>query len=182
MNLAARALKVYVPMRIRKEKLKALFEATARAFDAPLPAIDLLTFEQCLEEFALFTKREAERRLRSGDDLREVRSALYRAAQALGKEVRERLHLESRKEVLSVGKALYRTIGIDFEGNDGGAVVIRSCFFSRFYTEPVCRIMSSLDEGIAAGLSAGGRLNFSQRITGGKPCCEAFLDFAGVAE
>ena len=33
-----------------------------------------------------------------------------------------------------------------------------------------------LDEGIAAGLSGGGKLTFSQRITEGKPQCEASFD------
>ena len=182
MNLAALALKAHVPMRIKRRKLNALFEGTAQAFNAPMPEIDRRSFERCLEQYALFTKQEVERRLQEGGDLPKVRDALYILAHSLGKELREELHLRSRKDVLSVGKALYRAIGIEFDGTAEGTVVIRSCFFSRFYSEAVCRVMSSLDEGIAAGLSAGGKLKFSQRITDGKPCCRAFFDFTGAEE
>lgn len=179
MNLFALALKAYVPNRVKRQKLISLFEATAHAFESSVPKLEGLSFDHCLESYALFTKNEIESRLQSGQDLQELRNALYLHAFNLGKELRDQLHLKSRADVLSIGRALYGAIGIDFEGSTIGTVVIRSCFFSRYYSEQVCRIMSSLDEGIAAGLSAGGKLSFSQRITEGKPCCEAFLDFKG---
>jgi hypothetical protein len=90
------------------------------------------------------------------------------------------LRLKKTEEVLSVGRALYRAIGIDFEGR-GGSVVMHTCYFSRFYDAEICRVMSSLDEGIAAGLSGGGKLIFAQRITEGKPTCEAAFDLSGGA-
>lgn len=182
MNLIALALTAYVPMRIKRQKLNSLFEATATAFGVRVPGIEHLSFEECLEKYATFTKVEVETRLRSGEDMQTVRKSLYLHAFRLGNELRQQLRLTSNQEVLMVGRALYRAIGIDFEGSITGCVVIRSCFFSQFYSEAVCGVMSSLDEGIAAGLSAGGKLSFTQRLTQGRHCCEAFFDFKGDAE
>jgi hypothetical protein len=182
MNLLVLALKAFVPMSIKRQKLLSLFETSARAFGAKMPELDHLSFEECLVRFARFTNHEVECRLRAGDDMPEVRNALYRQAYAMGKEIREQLHIKTRKDALSVERALYRAIGIDFKGKECGAVVIRSCFFSRYYSEETCRIMSSLDGGITAGLSAGGKLSFSQRITEGMPCCKACIDFEGASE
>jgi hypothetical protein len=182
MNLLVQVLQIHVPASLKKKKLRDLFESTAKAFEVDMPSLDHLTFKACLQKYASFTSEEIEKRLLKGEDLREVRGELYLHAYRLGQEIRERLHISNEKEVMSAGKALYRSIGIDFEGSSIGTVVIRSCFFSRFYSEQVCRIMSSLDEGIAAGLSGGGKLSFSQRITEGKPCCEAFLAFGEEVE
>lgn len=181
MNLIALALKACVPARIKRRKLNALFEATAEAFEVPVPELDHLSFGQSLELYATFTKEQVETRLHAGKEMGNIAEALYRHAYSLGSELREQLHLKSRRDLLSAGRTLYRAIGIDFEGNSTGSVVIRSCYFSQFYSAEICRIMSSLDEGIAAGLSAGGKLTFSRRITDGNPCCEAFLDFEGHA-
>ena len=182
MNLFVLALKVHVPKGVKLKKLCSLFETTADAFGTSVPDLDHLSFDECLEKYALFTQEQVEARLRSGADMGEVRNALYLHAYGLGSELREQLHLKSRADVLSVGRSLYRTIGIDFDGSGSGSVTIQSCFFSQFYTESVCHVMSSLDEGIAAGLSGGGKLSFLQRITEGKSCCKAVFDFRGTAE
>ena len=54
-----------------------------------------------------------------------------------------------------------------------GELRIRSCYFSSFYSSGVCRLISALDAGVAAGLSSGGRLVFSRRLTEGHDCCLA---------
>lgn len=181
MNLTGLALTAYVPTWIKREKLNSLIKATSKAFSAAPPDLDHRSFEECLEAFAVFTRDEIERRIQRGDDLQEVKEALYRYAYDMGNELREQLNLRSRRDVLSIGSALYRAIGIDFEGSSSGSVVIRSCFFSRYYSDAVCRVMSSLDEGIAAGLSDGGTMRFSERITEGKTCCVASFDFRDEA-
>ena len=182
MNLVAYALRFYVPSSLRRRKLKSLFEATAKAFEVDVPSMNHLSYKRCLEKYALFTKEEVDKRLREGNDMHETRTALYLHAYGLGKEIRERLGLKTTDDVLKVGRSLYRSIGIDFQGSSIGTVMIHSCFFSRFYSEGTCRVMSALDEGIAAGLSGGGKLSFSQRITEGKPCCEAYLEFEDLTE
>jgi hypothetical protein len=76
-----------------------------------------------------------------------------------------------------MSRTLYGILGIDFKGNPQGDVVIRRCFFSRFYSPQICEVISSLDEGVAFGLSAGGTFSFNQRITDGKTCCTAQIRF-----
>jgi hypothetical protein len=180
MNLAALIINIYVPLSLKRKKLTSLFKATAEAFDVAMPDISHLTVDATLESYALFTKHEVEKRLASGDNLNPVKDALYRHAYSLGKELREQLHVRSASDVLRTGRALYKAIGIDFKGSMNGMVEIRSCFFSRYYTEAVCRIMSSLDEGVAAGLSDGGELRISQRITEGKSACLASFGQEGT--
>jgi hypothetical protein len=177
-NLLVQALKLYVPARLKRRRLVDLFEATAEACGAPMPDLNGLSAEECLENFAVFTKDEIGRKIRSGDDMPDLKEALYRHAFRLGSDLRGQLRLKNTRDVYSVGRALYRTIGIDFEGM-GGSVVMHRCYFSRFYDAEICRVMSSLDEGIAAGLSGGGKLTFSQRITEGKPRCEAVFETGG---
>jgi hypothetical protein len=76
---------------------------------------------------------------------------------------------------MEMSSILYQILGIDFEGDTSGEVTIKKCFFSDYYSQQVCQIISSLDEGVAAGLSGGGNLSFSGRITEGKDCCRARL-------
>jgi hypothetical protein len=180
MNLLVRALRVYVPQRLVRRKLHELFEATAAACGTTVPDLTELTAEECLERYALFCRTEIGRRIREGEELDPVRESLYQHAFRLGRELRTQLRLTRPEDVLSAGTVLYRSIGIDFEGK-GDAIVIHSCFFSRFFDAALCGVMSSLDTGIAAGLSGGGRLTFTQRITEGKPRCEAIFELPGSA-
>ena len=53
---------------------------------------------------------------------------------------------------------------------------IPKCFFSAYYSGPVCRVVAALDQGLAAGLSRGGRLTFVGRITEGNAACRAILE------
>ncbi|MDD5190764.1 MAG: hypothetical protein PHE50_06965, partial [Dehalococcoidales bacterium] len=85
------------------------------------------------------------------------------------------LHVRTMDEVMQACGVVYKALKIDFRGSAGGQITIGSCFFSSFYTAHVCSIISSLDEGLIAGLSGGSRLEFEQRITEGKPCCKARL-------
>jgi len=40
----------------------------------------------------------------------------------------------------------------------------------------MCRVMEALDDGLACGLSRGGRITFTSRITEGSPACRAVLE------
>ena len=111
----------------------------------------------------------------SAGDIIEVKTGLFQNAFRMGREIRRNFRLRSPGEVMEMSRILYRFLGIDFEGKAGGDVTIKSCFFSHYYSPQVCRLISSLDEGLAAGLSDGGRLDFSQRITEDKDCCKARL-------
>jgi hypothetical protein len=80
--------------------------------------------------------------------------------------------------VMDIGRVLYRILDIDLQGDARGEVVISRCYFSRFYSAEVCRLMSAMDRGLFAGLSNGGELTFSSRITQGQPCCRAHFTWA----
>jgi hypothetical protein len=76
-----------------------------------------------------------------------------------------------------MSELVYKIIRIDLQGGPEGHILIRKCFFSHYYSYEVCRVISSLDEGLLAGISGGGRLKFDQRITEGHDCCRARLLF-----
>ena len=50
-------------------------------------------------------------------------------------------------------------------------VVVHDCFFSTEYSPEVCCLMCAVDDGIAAGISGGGGLSFTRRLTEGCPEC-----------
>jgi hypothetical protein len=177
MGFALGILKIYVPPAFKKKLLRELFLSTARAFDTTAPNLRGLSYDALLESYAAFTKNAAARALDEGQRVAVVQEKLYANAFALGKRLRTALGLRSLRQVLTASEILYRALGIAFEGNESGDVTIRECYFSRFYTADICRVVSSIDAGVAAGLSGGGRLEFSQSITAGAGCCRAHLVF-----
>ena len=77
--------------------------------------------------------------------------------------------------------ALYGYLGIDMSAGPAGEIVVRRCLFAGYFSAPVCEVVGALDEGLAAGLSGGGELEFIERITGGAACCRARFDMGGTA-
>jgi len=177
MNLALTILDFHAPALFRRKVLCSLISATARAFEVEAPSTRGLSTRNLLETYALFTREEAERLWAENRDQSAVERRLFENASELGAALRRKFHLRSRDDVLSMSRVLYKILGITSDGRPDGAIRISECAFSRFYTGPVCRLISSLDAGAAAGISGGGRLEFSQRITEGHDCCRARLIF-----
>jgi hypothetical protein len=175
MNLFLWMLQIYLPAFIKKRKIKELFDCTARAFGCDIPKIKDLSFNQCLTKYALFTKEEVERSIQQGKDIQTIKNRLYQNAFRLGEELRNKFHITTIEEVMLLSRILYRGLDIEFHGTVQGKITINRCFFSRYYSGYVCQVISSLDEGIITGLSGGGQLIFSERITEGKNCCKACL-------
>ncbi|MBM3236442.1 hypothetical protein FJZ31_09105 [Candidatus Poribacteria bacterium] len=173
MSLLLKIRQFHIPAFIKKKALKKLFTCTALAFGCETPPIKRLPFRECLLQYALFTKEKVEEAIQHGRDLQALKSQLYQNAYQLGQELRKSFRITRIEEVMSMGKILYRILGIEFRGSVQGEVTISRCFFSRFYSSQVCQVISSLDEGVVAGLSGGGRLTFYQRITEGQECCRA---------
>jgi hypothetical protein len=167
--------RIYVPEFIKRKKVQELFRITADAFESDLPVITNLTHRECLETFAHFSKMKAEELIQFPESTDKVKQKLFQNACRLGEKLRKDFRIKTKQDVMRLSKILYQILKIDFNGNASGDVVINNCFFSSFYTPEVCRIISSLDEGLAAGLSAGGRLVFQDRITEGKDCCKAII-------
>ena len=74
---------IYIPKFIRKKKVIRLFAVTAEAFETPMPSVDGLNVEECLREYAQFTKERAEEAIRSGREA-EVKHRLHRYAFHMG--------------------------------------------------------------------------------------------------
>jgi hypothetical protein len=173
MRLLISVLQIYTPDYIKKRALMQLFDATAAAFEAEVPPIAGLDSQKCLAEFARFTQTHAEQRLRDGHEVEVVGQRLYRNAVEMGQLHRKWLRVGTMADVMAIGRVLYRILDIDLQGDARGEVVIHRCYFSRFYSGEVCRLMSAMDRGLFAGLSNGGELTFTCRITEGQPSCRA---------
>lgn len=173
MNLLATVAQFYLPAFIKKKKLQELFELTADGFQCDMPAIKGLSYDESLSAFAQFSKSKAEELLKQPNKTEEVTKRLYRNAFHMGEKLRTDFRVKTQADVLRLSKILYKVLKIDFTGNASGEIIIRRCFFSQIYSPEICGIISSLDEGVAAGLSAGGKLVFEKRITEGNNCCQA---------
>jgi len=168
---------LYAPALYKRKKLAELYCVTASAFQCEMPELKGLTFEECLRSYAEFTRDKAEESIRRGTEI-ETRRRLYNGAFAMAQEIKRNLHVERPADVIKTAKLVYKILGIEFAGDNNGGVVISRCFFSSYYSSPVCRLISSLDEGLLEGLS-GGSFRFTQRITDGNPYCRALLLFGG---
>jgi len=170
-------LEFYTPAAFKKRILRRLFSATAQAFGADMPSTKGLSCGRLLQAYALFTRAQSEKLWAERRDEDEVSRQLFRNAFELGAALRRGLRIRSREDVILASRLLYKVLGISFEGQPDGRIVIGDCYFSRFYTGRVCRLVSALDAGAAAGISDGGRLEFSQRMTEGHNSCRARLVF-----
>jgi len=167
---------LYVPEFIKRKKLNELFRLTADAFQSEPPELHGLSFAECLSKYALFTKQQAESYLQSGCPLEEVKQRMYQNSYVFGQNLRKSLRITTWEEVVAALKVIYKLIGIDFQYDRQDEIIIKQCIFSKYYSGEVCRLISSLDEGLAAGLSGGGSLCFNQRITEGGSCCKGYFE------
>jgi hypothetical protein len=176
MKILFKILPQNLPDFIREEILTELFQATADAFECLVPALDHLSYEECLRTYALFTREQAEKALQSGRDVAAIKTELYQNAYPLGRKLRKWFGVDSMQEVMALAQILYRAIGVEIRGDTQGDVTVTHCYFSQFYSGPVCDLISALDNGLFSGLSEGGRLTFSERLTEGAACCRARLE------
>lgn len=178
MSLFLTLAQLYLPSSIRKSRLEKLFACTAGAFGFDPPPLDGLAFAESLARYAEFSKIWAEEALRRGA-IEPIRQQLRQGGHALGQELRAQLHIANHEQAMRAARLVYRAIGIELQGEAQGKITISSCFFSGYYSPSVCQLISALDEGLLSGLSNGGRLTFTQRITEGCDCCSAILSWQG---
>ena len=175
MSLALRLLDGHVPAVARRAALRALFATTAAGFGCPVPPLGGLDADALLGRYAQFTTDQAEAALRDGRDLPVLQDRLERGARALGARLRAGLRLRTTEDTMAAARLVYGLLDIDLRGDGRGELTVRRCPFSEVYSAEVCRLVSALDAGLLAGLSGGDRLEFTQRITDGAPCCLARL-------
>ena len=174
MILLLRILVSFAPAALKKREMQNLFRISASAFRCAAPGIAGLSFDECLSEYARFT-RSATVNLRSpGGDREGVRERLFQGGRTLGGRIRRLCLIATIEDAASAMTILYSTIGID-AGSESRALTVSSCYFSSVYSPETCSVLSALDDGIFAGLSRGGRLKFDRRITDGSVCCRAVI-------
>ncbi len=189
MNYIIKILQFYTPGYIKNKKLDDLFDMTANAFCTEAPVLRGLTFSERLAKYACFTRDQAERVLnREGSSeerknrIEAFEGKLYQRSFLLGEDLRKSLRIKTWEQAVEALELIYQIIGIDFhyEGPDAsrddgqGEFTVKTCYFSDHYSAAICGLISSLDRGLAAGLT-GGELNFTQRLTEGCDCCEGYL-------
>jgi hypothetical protein len=168
--------------RVRLRLLDELALVTANGFGSPPPRWSGASFEARLHEYARFTAGQAEALLAEGDPgaIETSMTHLRCGATELGARARRQLGLRSRRDALEALTVFYREIGVDMSCVAPAGIVVHRCLFADYFSEPVCRVVGALDEGIAAGLSDGGRLRFDERLSSGATSCRAHLDAPGV--
>jgi hypothetical protein len=173
MALLGRAM----PAGLRLKLLDELASVTAHGFGSPPLTWDGLSFDARLDRYARFTAQRAEALL-AEQDAAAVDAAMMRlrsGAAELGARTRRRLGVKSEADALEALAVLYRQIGIDMDCSVPGEITVSRCLFAAYFTEPVCRVVGALDEGMAAGLTGGSRLDFIERLTAGGERCRACL-------
>ncbi|MCL4562085.1 MAG: hypothetical protein M1281_15925 [Chloroflexi bacterium] len=175
MRVLIKVLPHNLPAFIRKKIFAQLGEATADAFGCPAPALDHLSSDDCHRAYALFTREQAEKALRAGREVSIIKTLLYQHAYPLGVRLRNWFGVDTMEEVMDLGQILYRAIGVEIQGNHQGDITVKRCYFSQFYSGPLCDLVSAFDDGVFSGLSGGGRLTFSERLTEGGESCRAKL-------
>jgi hypothetical protein len=181
--------KLYIPEYIKNKKLDDLFRLTADAFKTEIPELRGLPFQDRLAEYACFTRDQAEKYLNweGADEERKSRidaieGKLYQSSFLFGEDLRKKLHIKTGEQAAEALQLIYGIIGIDFRyereiiagSGSPDRFTVKACLFSEYYTAEVCALVSSLDAGLAAGLSCG-RLSFTQRLTEGCSCCMGFF-------
>ena len=180
-NLWLAIARRWIPGLAKHQALDGLIDLTAEAFQIESPGTRHMPLAERIEAFARFSHSCAREYMNADKDPGPVMRELYRRAKLLSGEVRRVFNPSSKREYLELLRILYGIIGITVETEECGRIRVTSCAFSSVYSPHTCRIMSAVDDGIAAGLWGGGRLTFARRITEGFPCCEARFDF-GVKE
>ena len=173
MSLLVSALELYTPEFVKKRVLMQLFQATAAGFEVQVPPLGNLDSKECLAQYAQFVQAHAKQRLHDKHGIDELSQRLYRNSMEMVRLLNKWLRLRTIQDVTAIGRVLYRILEIDLQGNAQDEVVINHCYFSDFYSADVCRLMSAMDRGLFAGLSNGGELRFTSRITEGRSCCRA---------
>lgn len=154
------------PAWVTRLQLQVLLDTTARAFALPGKKIRSRTARGALREYAAFTGKC----MKYGKaDPKKLREEAYRT----GNLIRRITGFRERRDIERLIFYLYRNIRISMSGHIPGEIVVSRCYFGRFYSPEQCALMSFVDEGIIAGISGGGELEFAERITEGCGRCRA---------
>lgn len=165
---------------LHRLELQALAAVTAAGFGCMPPVLLFSAPPAALRRYAVFTVRAAERAKRCGKlNEQKIYHCSYRAGSLIGRLARRYGGLRTELHHQQFVQMLYRTIGIHLEGNLPGAFSVKRCYFSRYYSPDVCRILSNMDNGLVCGIFEKGNLYFTQRITEGNTICSGCMTIKG---
>ncbi|MBP3899842.1 MAG: hypothetical protein J6D53_00035 [Blautia sp.] len=134
---------------------------------------DAVSARQCGEKSGAGTAGTSTGSLRAG---KIVSRNLFRAAYLTGRQVRRLTGFTAGEDISRLTFWLYRNLCITMTGQIPGKIMVKNCYFSKYYSPEDCRIMSYVDSGIISGLCGGGRLTFTKRITEGCKMCTAYFN------
>lgn len=163
----------------RRGEIDHLFEVTAHAFGQRPPYSAKRGTRGRLDQLARYTAECAARVTTLSAERSAVERRLFQEACQLGTDFRRRLKLRSLSDALRALRLIYRGLGIDLRPRLDGTVRVYRCRFAAAYTGEICRVVSSLDRGLFAGITGGRDLRFRLRMTEGAPVCEA--SFSGCS-
>ncbi|MHB1484927.1 MAG: hypothetical protein ACYCYI_09710 [Saccharofermentanales bacterium] len=166
----------YVPAFVKKKIICDLNKVTASAFQCEIPEMKELSYNDRLLAYALFTDNQSQKIVKNNENFENTRNSLFEASYKIGDDFRKRFHISKNSDVIIASRLIYKILGIEMQA-DNDEIIIKECFFKNYYSGDTCKIISALDEGMAAGLSGGGKLEFYQRMTEGHNCCKARLSF-----
>jgi hypothetical protein len=145
-NLLIALLAIHTPQYVKKRALADLFRFTAAAFESDVPPMAGLVSDECLLQYALFTQDHTERLVRDGHDVEYVQHRLYQSAYELGEMQRARFRIRTVKDVMAMGRVLYRIPGRHARGNRHQSLLFQSLLFQSELPDhvgdgsrPVCR-------------------------------------------
>ena len=176
MNIKLFLSQFYVPASYRKRKTAELFNITAKTFGVkPAAVLAAESPDALLERYAEFSKDQAQIILKNKRSVNGIKAGLFAGAREMGVCLRNELNLKNDRDFHIATRVIYKALKIDLEFVGNGEIVIKKCFFSGFYSEKICSLMSSLDSGLIEGLSGGLKMSFYQSITECYSCCRAVI-------
>ena len=179
MNARLFFLRTHLPAAVRRSILRELLTAMSSAFDRTCPPTAGLSVTALNDLVVERSRTWADEALETSWDLAPLQRRLFAEAEALGRRTRHRLRIRSETDGLVAARVIYRAIGIDLRPRPHGEVVVPRCVFAGAYRPAVCRLMSSMDSGLIAGLTGAAGLRFIARLTEGAALCRARILHAG---
>ena len=181
MSLRLRLLELHTPGWVRRAAIRRLSRETAIAFGTTAEEASAVGRGGSLERYVAFTAGASEGVLADGAYVEVVSRRLRTSAFGLGCTMRRALGVRKRADALRAVGLAYRFLEIDLHVDARGRVAVERCPFAAVYSPTACGLMAALDAGLVDGLTDGGMLSFSERITEGRPRCRATIAFDEVA-
>lgn len=176
MNLRLLVLRIGIPQHLKLEKLHSLMILSAEALRQPLPELQEMNLERSRELFVqlLLSGTTDSNQNEEAHEL-SGQTRLETAGKLFGLRLRCELRIKTPGEARTALRLLYRALGIDLCFDRADSITVSRCWFARYFTPETCKLVSALDRGVVNGLTDGGELVFTSRLTEGECACHATI-------